>query len=112
MEPAGDPVAAGVAPVAAGLSPVVAEASPASSDVPADRGADVDAAKGAAVPASAGVPSQPLVAAVKPRRATVLNSAGIRCENIASDGTTTMQLNNSRARSFMAAFLAMLAGGV
>jgi fimbrial isopeptide formation D2 family protein len=37
---------------------------------------------------------------------TVVNTGN----NIASDGTTSMQLNNSRARSFMAAFLAILAG--
>jgi hypothetical protein len=35
------------------------------------------------------------------RRQAARNSAGIKCENIASDGTTSMQLTSSRERSFM-----------
>ena len=57
--------------------------------------------------ASAGVPSQSLVAVAKLWRAAARTSAGIKCENIASAGTISMQLTSSRERSFMVSCLAI-----
>ena len=57
--------------------------------------------------ASAGVPSQSLVAVAKLWRAAARISAGIKCENIASAGTTSMQLTRSKERSFMVSCLAI-----
>ena len=59
------------------------------------------------VRASAGVPSQSFVAVAKLWRAAARTSAGIQCENIASAGTTSMQLTSSRERSFMVSYLAI-----
>jgi hypothetical protein len=108
---AGPPVAAGGRPVAAGARPVlVAAGAGAAVRNPVvstgcsgrDRCPAVDrVAAAGTVPASAGLPNQPLVAAAKPRRAAARISAGIKCENIANAGTTSMQLTSSRERSFM-----------
>jgi hypothetical protein len=83
-------VVVGISPTAAALWPAV------------DGWPNADGfAAAATVPASAGVPSQPLVAAAKPRRVAARNSVGIQCENIASAGTTSMQLTSNRERNFM-----------